>query len=92
MDEIAAFCRKWDVAELAVFGSILREDFGPESDVDVLIAFRRGARMTFEGYLDMRDELSAMFGREVDLVEKRLITNPFRRHEILTTRKVLYAA
>ena len=49
--------------------------------------------MTLEKYLDMRDELSAMFGgREVDLVQKRLLKNPFRRHEILTTREVLYAA
>jgi uncharacterized protein len=92
MDQVVAFCRKWAVAELSVFGSILRDDFGPESDVDVLVSFAPGAGMTFEGYLDMRDELSSIFGREIDLVEKRLITNPFRRHEILTTKRVLYAA
>ena len=92
MDRVAAFCRKWAEAELSVFGSILREDFGPESDVDVLVSFSPGAGMTFEGYLEMRDELSAIFGRQIDLVEKRLITNPFRRHEILTNKRVLYAA
>jgi predicted nucleotidyltransferase len=92
MDRVAAFCRKWAVAELAVFGSVLRDDFRPDSDVDVLVTFRPGAAMTFEGYLDMRDVLRGIFGREVDLVEKRLVTNPFRRHEILTEKKVLYAA
>lgn len=92
MDRIEEFCRKWGIAELAVFGSILRDDFRPDSDVDVLVSFQPGAAMTFEGYVEMRDELKSIFGREVDLVEKRLVTNPFRRHTILTTKKVLYAA
>ena len=92
IDRIATFCRKWGIAELSVFGSVLRDDFGPDSDIDVLVSFTPGSRMTFEGYLDMRDELSSIFGRQIDLVEKRLITNPFRRHEILTTKRVLYAA
>ena len=85
--------RKHRVAELSLFGSTLRDDFGPDSDVDVLIALDAGETMTLERYLDMRDEFSAMFGgREIDLVQKRLLKNPFRRHEILTTRQVLYAA
>lgn len=92
MDQIAGFCQRWGVSELALFGSALRDDFGPDSDVDVLVTFRPGASMTFEGFLDMREELSQIFGREIDLVEKRLVTNPYRRHEILTTKKVLYAA
>lgn len=92
MDRLEAFCRKWDIAELAVFGSVLRHDFDPDSDVDVLVSLRPRATMTFEGFLDMRDEFRDLFGRDVDMIEKRLITNPFRRHEILTTKKVLYAA
>jgi uncharacterized protein len=92
-EQIAAFCRRHGVQELSLFGSILRDDFRPDSDVDVLIALQPGQRMTLEKYLDMRDELSAMFaGREIDLVQKPLLKNPFRRHEILTTREVLYAA
>jgi predicted nucleotidyltransferase len=72
---------------------VLRDDFGPASDVDVLIVLTPGQILTPEKYLDMRDELSAMFGgREIDLVQKRLLKNPFRRREILTTREVLYAA
>lgn len=90
---IEAFCRKHGIAEFSLFGSVLRDDFGPDSDVDVLIALKPGQTMTLERYLDMRDELSAMFGgREIDLVQKRLLKNPYRRHEILTTRQVLYAA
>ena len=90
---IEAFCRKWKVKELSLFGSALRSDFRDDSDVDVLVTFEPGAAMTFEGFIEMRDELSAIFGgREIDLVEKRLLKNPFRRHEILTTREIVYAA
>lgn len=91
-DRIAAFCRRFGVRELSLFGSILRDDFGPESDVDVLIALDPGRTLTPEDYLDMRDELSVIFGgREVDLVQKRLLKNPYRRDEILRTREVVYA-
>jgi hypothetical protein len=90
---IEAFCRKWKLKEFSLFGSVLRGDFGPESDVDVLVSVEPGAQMTFEGFVEMRQELSEIFGgRSVDLVEKRLVRNPFRRCEILTTREVVYAA
>lgn len=93
MQRIEEFCRKYGIEEFSLFGSVLRDDFGPESDVDVLISLAPGQTMTVEKYLDMRDELSAMFGgREIDLTQKRLLKNPFRRHEILKTRQVLYAA
>jgi len=91
--QIEDFCRKYGVVEFSLFGSILHADFGPDSDIDVLIALEPGRTMTLEIYLDMRNDLSAMFdGREIDLVQKRLLTNPFRRREILATRRVLYAA
>ena len=91
-EQIEAFCRKWKIEEFSVFGSALREDFGPDSDVDVLISLKAGETMTLESYLDMRDELSAIFGgREIDLVQKRLLKNPFRRHEILANREIVYA-
>jgi predicted nucleotidyltransferase len=78
---------------LSLFGSVLRDDFGPESDIDLLVSFMPGAAMTFESFLQMKEELSILFsGRTIDLVEKRLVRNPFRRHEILTTRQVVYAA
>lgn len=87
MEKIEAFCRKWNVSEFALFGSVLRQDFGPDSDVDVLISLKPGGGMTIEGYIETGDELKAIFGRPVDLVEKRVVRNPFRRHEILTTRR-----
>jgi predicted nucleotidyltransferase len=90
---IEAFCRKYGITELALFGSAIRDDFRPDSDVDVLIDRQPNPPMTIEMYLEMLDELSAMFGgREIDLTQKRLVKNPFRRHEILKTRQVLYAA
>jgi hypothetical protein len=91
-EKIKAFCHKWNLSEFALFGSVLRDDFGPDSDVDVLISFKPGAGMTIESYIEMGDELQAIFSHPVDLVEKRLVRNPFRRHEILTTRQILYAA
>jgi uncharacterized protein len=92
-EKVEAFCKKWKVKELSLFGSVLRDDFRPDSDVDVLLSLEPGQSMTVESFLDMREELSAMFGgREVDLVQKRLLKNPFRRYDILTTREVVYAA
>lgn len=92
-DKIAAFCRRWRIKEMSLFGSVLREDFGPESDVDVLVAFDEGGAMTFDNLPTMTEELSHIFGdREIDLVDRRLVRNPWRRHEILTHREILYAA
>lgn len=89
---IAAFCQKWKIVEFAVFGSVLREDFRPDSDVDVLVTFGPGGGISFDNRVDMLDELKAIFGRDVDLVEKKAIRNPFRRHSILRNKEVLYAA
>jgi len=90
--QIAEFCRKWQVTEFALFGSVLRDDFGPDSDVDVLVTFAADAPWSLLDIVSMIDELKVMFGRDVDLVEKAAIRNPFRRHSILTTKEVVYAA
>ena len=91
-EQIEAFCRKWKIDEFSVFGSALREDFRADSDVDILINLAPGEMMTLESYMEMRDELSAMFGgREIDLVEKPLVKNPYRRKHILENREVVYA-
>src|SRR5436190_24344612 len=94
-ERIAEFCRKWQIKELALFGSALGDDFRPDSDVDLLVTFQNPDRSfgPWMGELqEMQIELEALFGRSVDLVQKRLIKNPFRRHHILTTRQVIYAA
>jgi uncharacterized protein len=90
--QIAEFCRKWQIAEFSVFGSALRDDFRAESDVDVLVSFAPEARHSLFDLVTMESELSELFGRKVDLVERGSLVNPFRRHEILRTRKVVYAA
>jgi uncharacterized protein len=89
---LAEFCRKWRIRELSVFGSALRDDFGPDSDLDFLVSFEPGAPLDIDRLLDMKEELETRFARPVDLVEKEAMRNPWRRREILRTREVIYAA
>ncbi len=91
-ERIEAFCRTWHIAELALFGSVLRDDFRADSDVDVLVTFEAGIHPGFRGWLRMEEELESMFARKVDLVEKSSLTNPFRRHHVLNHQEILYAA
>lgn len=91
-DAVAELCRRWKVAEFSLFGSVLRQDFGASSDVDVLVKFQPDAASNADARLQMLDELEAMFGRKADFVIVDALRNPYRRHEILTTRRVLYAA
>jgi len=90
-EKIEAFCRKWKIKELALFGSVLRDDFRPDSDVDVLVTFQQDDSWSLLDLMMMREELMEMFGRRVDLVEKDAVRNPFRRHHILHHHRVLYA-
>ena len=92
MDRIEAFCRKWRVKEFSLFGSALREDFRPDSDVDVLVELMPGHGLTLYDWVDMIDELREIFGRNVDLVAKGGLKNPIRRKEILRTAEVICAA
>src|ERR1700675_3370846 len=89
---IRSFCRKWKIEELALFGSVLRGDFRPDSDIDVLATFAPDAKWSVFDHARMREELSTLLGREADVIESAGLRNPFRRHEILATRKVIYAA
>jgi hypothetical protein len=91
-ETLAEFCRKWRVRELSIFGSALRDDFGPESDLDFLVSFDPAAPWSLWDLSTMRDELAAITGREVDLVEKEGLRNPYRRKEILANREVIHAA
>ena len=89
---IRDFCRKCKIAELSLFGSVIREDFRPDSDVDVMVTFAKEAQWSLYDWVDMIGELREIFGRDVDLLSSQSIRNPFRRHEILKTRETLYAA
>lgn len=91
-DEVVKpFCRRWRIRELSVFGSALREDFGPHSDVDVLVSFEADAPWDLFDMVRMRDELAEAFGRPVDFVEKEALKNPYRRKAILDESRLIYA-
>ncbi len=94
-EAIEAFCRRWRIAELAVFGSVVREDFRPDSDVDVLVRFYPDAKHGLFTLSRMQDELRRIIGREVDLVDRTAIErsrNYIRRKEILGSLETIYAA
>jgi len=91
-DKIEDFCRRWKIREMSLFGSVLRDDFSPESDVDILISFFDDARWSLFDWVDMIEELRGITGREVDLVERESLRNPFRRRAILSSKEVIYAA
>jgi uncharacterized protein len=89
---LEALCQKWSVQELSLFGSVLRDDFRPESDVDVLVSFEDSAPWSLWDLIAMREELCALFGRRVDLVEREGLRNPVRRRRILQTRQRIYVS
>lgn len=92
---IEDFCRRWKVREFSLFGSVLREDFNDSSDVDVMVSFQSNADWSLLDHVAMRDELAALFGRNVDLVTRKGVErsrNNLRRSAILDTAKVVYAA
>jgi len=95
LPDLRGFCRKWKIRELALFGSALREDFGPESDVDLLVTFQEDAAWSLFDHVRMEQELEGLIGRDVDLVTRRSIEdspNYLRRREILSTARTVYAA
>lgn len=91
-DALTAFCQKWRIQELSVFGSALRGDFGPQSDLDFLVSFYPDAPWDLWDLVNLRDELVTITGREVDVVNKDALRNPYRRKAILSKREVIHAA
>jgi hypothetical protein len=94
-EEISGFCRRNRIRSLALFGSATREDFKPGSDVDVLVEFEEGARPDLFEMIDMEQELAALMGRPVDLLERSGVersANYIRRKHILSTAEPVYVA
>lgn len=93
LEKINSFCKKWNISELAFFGSILREDFDPKnSDIDIMITFIPGQHWGWE-IVTMKEELESIFNRSIDLVTKKAIENsknPYRKKEILESYQVVY--
>lgn len=94
-EAVAAFCRKWKITELALFGSVLREDFGPESDIDVPVRFDPEAHLRFSDMLQIEEEPKRLLGRDVDLIDRRSVEeskNWIRRRAILGSAKTVYVS
>jgi predicted nucleotidyltransferase len=89
-EQLAQLCRRHRVRSLAFFGSALRDDFRPDSDVDMLVEFDRDAHPSLFDLAEMSEELKEIVGRDVDLVEKAGLRNPFRRKAILSTAELVY--
>ena len=85
------FCRTHGVREMSIFGSVLRDDFGSQSDIDVLVEFLPQIRTSLFRLVDMQDELTGIFGRQVDLVTKPSL-HPYIRDNVLRGREVIYVA
>jgi len=92
-EQLADFCRRWKIREMALFGSILRDDFGPESDLDILVTFMPDARWSLLDHVSMEQELTDLLQCKVDMLTKRAVEhspNWILRHEILSTAQVVY--
>jgi predicted nucleotidyltransferase len=92
---VQEFCRRWKIVELSLFGSALRDDFRPDSDVDLLVRYAPGAAWSLLDHARMERELAGILGHSVDLVSRSAVEaspNWIRRREILSTARALYAA
>lgn len=95
LEELKAFCSKWKIKEFSVFGSVLREDFGPNSDVDVLITHEETATWSLFDLVDMKTELESLLSRKVDWVTKPSVEksrNRFWKQAVLESARVIHAA
>ncbi len=94
MEKVTEFCHKWQVTEFTLFGSVLRDDFRPDSDIDIMVEFDPAACPTFSTLDRMEAELKIIFDRDIDLITRQGIAssrNYLRRHEILSSAQVIYA-
>lgn len=91
--ELDAFCKRWLISELALFGSITRDDFHDESDVDILVTFKAEEDWDLLDHYRMEQDLAAILNRKVDILTKRSVErnrNEFFRREVLSTAEVIY--
>lgn len=94
-EKLRDFCRKWKVTEFSLFGSVVRDDFGPDSDVDVLVRLEADAPWKLSAWLEMQQELEVLFKRRVDLIERDAVEqsdNRFRKRAILSSAVMLDVA
>ena len=89
-DRIIEFCKKWKISRMSFFGSVLREDFRPESDVDVMVSFDPDSAWSLFDIVDMKMELESIFQRDVDILEEGTIRNPIKRRCVYENLEVVY--
>jgi predicted nucleotidyltransferase len=90
---LSALCQRWKIERMELFGSVLRDDFGPESDIDVLVTFAEDANWSLFAFVRCKEELEALFGRRVDLLTRPAVErshNPYRRNAILSSAEAIY--
>lgn len=90
-EKIISYCKQHNIIEFALFGSILTTKFNPDSDIDILVTFKPDCHYSFYDIVDIKEDFANMFDRQVDLVEKQGLKNPFRKHNILNNMEVIYA-
>lgn len=93
--QLADFCNRYQILELALFGSILRDDFSPESDIDFLVTYAPDKRWQAWGDLPEQDEMETLLGRKIDWITRKSVeasANPFFRRVVLNEAEILYAA
>ena len=91
-NSVVQLCKKYSINELSIFGSSIRGDFSQNSDIDILVSFKKNSEITLFDIMDLEREFSNLFNREVDIVEKESVRNPIRKNNILSTREIIYAA
>jgi len=91
-DKLDALCRRWKISKLTLFGSQARGDARPDSDVDLLVEYGPDAEWSLFDVAGLHDEMAELFGRPVDLIGERNVTNPYRLASIRRNQKLLYAA
>jgi predicted nucleotidyltransferase len=90
--DVVILCERYGINELSIFGSSIRDDFTPNSDVDILVSFDKTSEITLFDIMDLEKEFSQLLKRDVDIVEKESLKNPIRKKRILSTREIIYAA
>jgi predicted nucleotidyltransferase len=91
-NDVVNICEKYHIIELSIFGSSIRNDFTPKSDVDILVSFDHNSEINLFDIMELEKEFSLLLNREVDVVEKEALKNPIRKDRILSTREIIYAA
>lgn len=90
--ELIELAKQFKVKQLYLFGSVLREDFNAQSDIDIMVVFDSDTEFSYFDLYDFKEKLQQLFNRKIDLIEKDGLVNPIRRSEILSTARLIYAA